>query len=1076
MKKKLLWLAAVTMLSMTSCTDDLGLRQWFQEDDLLQFTAGMAEQNWYGSVSVNKSRATAAFDDENIDDDRMLNTNLTDRKGRPLMIQAHTLEGIKTERVKMGSAEPATRAQVTTAIDARNMSISQVGTTYANNTTKTISIVNKPARTKDGVTWSCNEFFANRYDYYGQRFFGALFPYAEDYKVKTDNYLQPGNPIATNQWMPCFRVDYELKEDSAQNQIDVLYAKHYEVFDNSKNATDKTLPLAFRHAMTAVKVKLGKRGFAPAVIKEIRLSGYRTEGTFHFFQEVKGGETFENVLNLPGWWESSGKGNGHSVSVVNFDTQGEYNCYVTGDAATFMMIPQKLPSGAKMEIDIVFAAKPKYEQSDITDEWDPDEWDPDDDVWDPDAEEEEAVEEKVVTLTCDLSGDTWTIGSTREYIITTDENVDGYYMTVDGINKAERTKYLPAEGGDAKFSISSYKLNPEGSKEKYGNLPWKFLGWSYESNGDRLKKSLPDWLTLTDAKGNAITEGSGSVTGEVVNIHVKAVQARDGVAHSAVLRGREAKGSVSVGAYDLSRHVYGTGKECQTTTANCYVIDAPGKYSFPTVYGNAMKDGKVNAEAYGRKGRENDNFTQSDFRDHLDRTIASPFIQYNTRLSKAVLLWQDVQDMVKNVRLSGVGDFVEFDIDRDHIDQGNAVIAVLDDKGRIAWSWHIWVTDEDLNKTASMGNKYQAMPVNLGWKSTSTATGAPGRDIYLVFAQGENEDDLMTYQTTMRLSQKSSYEKDDGENMKGSSPYYQWGRKDPLLGAVNGKSIPAYTYHGQSFYTESVTTWKVGEAAVITEKILLFGMTAAVGIATGICTAGLGTLAVTGAVAGGLVGSAGYSAVLNMGFAEMNELFTTTDTWGVTLGYSIQHPTADFKSAMTWTDSKEHDPYHELWGIGQNLEEDKKVVKTIYDPCPVGFHIPEGDAFNFFRQVYKFEEKRYYLDPEIHINNGLKYRNFHLPACGARVDYIHDAQTNGNFDYYLMEVGSAGSYWTARPIEDIGAFANAGSAHDRERYRASEGAKRYLFGSKTSSGSTSGPTVAGAYEAWGLSVRPVKDY
>lgn len=1054
MKKKLLWLAAVTMLSMTSCTDDLGLRQWFQEDDLLQFTAGMAEQNWYGSVSVNKSRATAAFDDEDIDDDRMLNTNLTDRKGRPLMIQAHTLEGIKTERVKMGSAEPATRAQVTTSIDARNMSISQVGTTYANNTTKIISIVNKQARTKDGVTWSCNEFFANSYDYYGERFFGALFPYSDDYKVLTDNTPKPNAPIATNAWMTCFRLDYELKEDSAQNQIDVLYAKHHEVFDNSKNATDKTLPLAFRHAMTAVKVKLGKRGFAPAVIKEIRLSGYRKKGTFHFFQEVKQGETYKDVLNQPGWWETSGTADGHSVSVVNFDTQGEYNCYVTGDAATFMMIPQKLPNGAKMEIDIVFAAKPKYEQSDITDEWDPD-------VWDPDAEEEEAEEEKVVTLTCDLSGDFWTIGSTREYIITTDENVDGYYMTVDGINKTERTKYLPAEGGDAKFSISSYKLNPEGSKEKYGNLPWKFLGWSYESNGDRLKKSLPDWLTLTDAKGNAITEGSGSVTGEVVNIHVNAMQARGGVAHSAVLRGREAKGSVSEGAYDLSRHVYGTGKDCQTTTANCYVIDAPGKYSFPTVYGNAMKDGKVNAEAYGRKGRENDNFSQSDFRDHLDRTIVSPFIQYNTRLSKAVLLWQDVQDMVKNVRLSGVGDFVEFDIDRDHIDQGNAVIAVLDDKGRIAWSWHIWVTDEDLSKTTSMGNKYQAMPVNLGWKSTSTATAAPGRDIYLVFAQGENSEDMMTYQTTVRLSQKSSYKKDEGDNMKGSSPYYQWGRKDPLLGAVNGKSIPAYTYYGQSFYTESVTTWKVSEAAVITEKIFLFAATAAVGIATGVCTAGLSTtMVVAGWFSLNLGLSAGASAGINVGFAAMNELFTTTDTWGVTLGYSIQHPTADFKSAMTWTDCKEHDPYHELWGIGQNLEEDKKVAKTIYDPCPVGFHIPEGDAFDNVKNGS--------------VNNGLTSGSLRLPACGARADYIHEAQTQGNFDYYLMEVGTAGAYWTARPSKEKGASEE--NSHDNEYYRSSEGAYRLLFGSKDSSGKTFNTKVEGSYEAWGFSVRPVKDY
>ncbi|MCW4112678.1 hypothetical protein [Segatella copri] len=43
------------------------------------------------------------------------------------------------------------------------------------------------------------------------------------------------------------------------------------------------------------------------------------------------------------------------------------------------------------------------------------------------------------------------------------------------------------------------------------------------------------------------------------------------------------------------------------------------------------------------------------------------------------------------------------------------------------------------------------------------------------------------------------------------------------------------------------------------------------------------------------------------------------------------------------------------------------MVKTIYDPCPVGFKIPEGDAFTGFSQENStwnsdFAEKHFYTD------------------------------------------------------------------------------------------------------------------
>ena len=49
---------------------------------------------------------------------------------------------------------------------------------------------------------------------------------------------------------------------------------------------------------------------------------------------------------------------------------------------------------------------------------------------------------------------------------------------------------------------------------------------------------------------------------------------------------------------DLSKVDFLTGEKTKQNTANCYVIRKPGKYKFPIVYGNAIKNGEDNKEAY----------------------------------------------------------------------------------------------------------------------------------------------------------------------------------------------------------------------------------------------------------------------------------------------------------------------------------------------------------------------------------------------------------------------------------------------------------------------------------------------
>lgn len=69
----------------------------------------------------------------------------------------------------------------------------------------------------------------------------------------------------------------------------------------------------------------------------------------------------------------------------------------------------------------------------------------------------------------------------------------------------------------------------------------------------------------------------------------------DNNAHTTALQNAPARGSVDV-PYNLANQT--NGGSTDENTANCYVVNAPGYYSFPLVYGNAIKNGTANTSAY----------------------------------------------------------------------------------------------------------------------------------------------------------------------------------------------------------------------------------------------------------------------------------------------------------------------------------------------------------------------------------------------------------------------------------------------------------------------------------------------
>lgn len=187
-------------------------------------------------------------------------------------------------------------------------------------------------------------------------------------------------------------------------------------------------------------------------------------------------------------------------------------------------------------------------------------------------------------------------------------------------------------------------------------------------------------------------------------------------------------------------------------TANCYVVTHPGYYKFPLVYGNAIKNGATNAIAYG-VGTNSTTFVN-----HLNQPIEDPYIYENSgcTVGSADLLWQDAQDLISNISLSGDKHYIQFKITKENIQQGNAVIAVKDGSDNIMWSWHIWVTNKNVYETYTYGD-YKFMPIALGERETAQGT---------------------------------------------TCTFYQWGRKDPFPGATaDGKTtdhIPSQTSYNSS--------------------------------------------------------------------------------------------------------------------------------------------------------------------------------------------------------------------------------------------------------------------------------------
>lgn len=352
------------------------------------------------------------------------------------------------------------------------------------------------------------------------------------------------------------------------------------------------------------------------------------------------------------------------------------------------------------------------------------------------------------------------------------------------------------------------------------------------------------------------------------------------------------------GIYDLSTK----GGTTSVNTANCYVVDSKGTYQFPLVYGNAVTDGTLNESSYTYKGGgstfHNELYLRT-FLNYKNNPIKSAYILTdldNPGGLSASLVWQDESGLVTNISYVPEGNgAIRFTIGGE-IKEGNAVIALKDQNNIIIWSWHIWVTAIDLSRTLTLtnhdNNKYEIMPVNLGWCSG----GAPIRyydrhECEVRFTQiiGEGQEGLSKI---VKIIQEPHIAVPCGNN-----PYFQHGRKDPFV-AGGGTEM-------------STKTWYNADGASTKAPALLHAESVADDART-----------------------ATYKATAS--------LIRNPDKWQ-------NGPRVE--TGATGVSDQKYLPrdtvYFNLWD-NSTWDGNDDVIKTIYDPCPAGYHVSSINTFSGF--------------------------------------------------------------------------------------------------------------------------------
>lgn len=568
-------------------------------------------------------------------------------------------------------------------------------------------------------------------------------------------------------------------KSDAEQQPDLMLA----IKECNKATSDGgKAPLNFRHALSAIKFAI--RDVVGGTIKDISIRGVAGAGRciYNGPEADSGQDTFT--------WADNTTYNQSYSQVFDYTTAGNNVENPADDSKdivlndnmpekTFMLIPQDIDENAEIEVTFVRAMDNR--------------------------------EFKLTGKIRDNSVTRWEPGKEYIYTISTSSSNWTYHFTVMGCEQEAgdddpgKAKFNEAEGkivvnqtveDGAFYKVSSYRERTNNPTKKEP-VAWTAVATDGTTTLPAALDAFKDKYKTSDFviaptiwMPKNVYAGSGSVGAQTYDVSFHPQIVGTTWEGDWQMRTRAPIGTEQ-NPYDLSR-VGGTG---QRNTANCYVVNTSGHFKFPLFYGNAITNGSKYEPGYIFGGASKSPLQAlRNFTDYKGNPISQPEI---VGAHSAQLVWQDAYNLISNVKLTSDG-YVSFDINKDNLQQGNAVLAVKDAAGAIIWSWHIWITEhwtEAGNLTLGLGDKnfdsydnvgwgFTVAPYNLGW--------CDPKDVWYLKRTGK-----MTF-TQSQSNQTATLDIEQREKKIeywiGNNTYYQFGRKDPIVGFKNDQSVVKYNF------------------------------------------------------------------------------------------------------------------------------------------------------------------------------------------------------------------------------------------------------------------------------------------
>ena len=445
----------------------------------------------------------------------------------------------------------------------------------------------------------------------------------------------------------------------------------------------------------------------------------------------------------------------------------------------------------------------------------------------------------------------------------------------------------PSEAANTDGATTSYQITSYvDDDKKHRPVKWKVVSYDADGDGTFSMSEKPDWLTIPN-EGRTTTQDVEQYTA------IFKANQRDVLADF----NNAMKTADPVTDHNLAN---AKGKAAIENTANCYVISAPGTYRIPLVYGNAIKGGATNASAYTSTavstylpksggGYYDEDLVLHTFVDHNDDPITSPYINIQNAADQATsakVIWEDCPNIVTAPAVTGSGanSYLTFTIKKENLQNGNAVVAVTNAAGKVMWSWHLWFTPKSSLKKIAVTSDGSEYKFMTDNLGWKYTKWTGGLKREVVVKIEQQAETGEKKTATITLKQAA------GNNVReGYGNLYQWGRKDPLPGT-------------DTFYPN--TGYKFNDGYTIVGDQV-----------------------------------ADYTNPANK--QRMEER---------TIGLSIREPGIMLPKVGGGKLSWSYRQYINLWSADNDSYAGtvRDGKKTIYDPSPVGFKVPDAYAFKEF--------------------------------------------------------------------------------------------------------------------------------